>query len=89
MSCRVASRGVGTILLNFIMRKSREHVNFLLADYVNTGCNKLMYATFKFSGFEVFERQNGERTLLKCDLRKIQDFPDYVEVFDETTDEQI
>lgn len=77
MSCRVMSRGVGSILMNYIRSRAREAGVALEADFVSNGRNRMMYATYKFSGFSEVER-DGDRTRLLCDLSLPADYPSYV-----------
>ncbi|GCE50438.1 HAD superfamily phosphatase (TIGR01681 family)/FkbH-like protein [Thermosporothrix hazakensis] len=79
MSCRVMSRGVGTILMSYIMQEARKAGVHLLADFLVTERNRMMYVTYKFGGFRERER-NGDMVLLENDLSHIQAFPDYATV---------
>ncbi|MEI5103009.1 HAD-IIIC family phosphatase [Streptomyces sp. PmtG] len=79
MSCRVMARGVGTVLLNHIMRLAREDGAVLRADFVETGRNRVMYVTYAFGGFREAER-DGNRLVLESDLREIQPPPRYLTV---------
>lgn len=79
MSCRVMSRGVGTILLGHIMRLAREAGRPLRADFVETGRNRLMQITYAFAGFREVER-DGDRTVLQSDAAQIQEPAPYVRV---------
>lgn len=79
MSCRVVSRGVGTILLNHVMRLARDDGAELAADFVRTGRNRMMYVTYMFAGFRVAE-QDGDAVLLRSSLDHIQPPPGYVEL---------
>jgi FkbH-like protein len=79
MSCRVMSRGVGTILINHVMQLARDAGVGLQAEYLPTGRNRMIYVTFKFAGFREAEKR-GELGMLACDLRHVQAFPPYVEV---------
>ncbi|EYF03728.1 non-ribosomal peptide synthetase [Chondromyces apiculatus] len=79
MSCRVMSRGVGTILLNHIMAEARRHGAQLRADFVETDRNRMMYVTYRFAGFREVAR-DGQRSILENDLSRIQDPPPYVRV---------
>jgi FkbH-like protein len=79
MSCRVVSRGVGTILINHILRTARAANVRLQAEYVANDRNRLMYVTYKFAGFREIER-NGDLVLLENDLSSIQPCPPYVRV---------
>lgn len=79
MSCRVMSRGIGTIILNYIMGKAKADGVRLLADFVANGRNRMTYVTFKFAGFREVER-NGDAVVLESDLDLVQEFPSYVQV---------
>lgn len=79
MSCRVMSRGVGTVLLNYILRRAKAANVRLLAEFVSTDRNRMMYVTYKFAGFKEISRENG-RALLENDFSLIQGFPPYMKV---------
>ncbi|AKT41172.1 HAD-IIIC family phosphatase [Chondromyces crocatus] len=79
MSCRVMSRGVGTILLNHIMAKAKLHGAKLQADFVETDRNRMMYVTYRFAGFREVKRED-RWTRLENDLSRIQAPPSYVQV---------
>jgi len=57
MSCRVMSRGVGTLLLHHVMGLAKAAGARLRAEFVPTDRNRMMYVTYKFAGFE--ERCSG------------------------------
>ncbi len=79
MSCRVMSKGVGSILLNHIMAMAREAGVRLRAEFVSNGRNRQMLITYKFAGFKEIGRE-GETAILENDLALVQPFPDYVDV---------
>jgi FkbH-like protein len=79
MSCRVISRGVGTILINHIMKLAKEANVKLLAEFVPNGRNRMMYVSYKFANFREVG-QSGDLIILENDLSRIQDFPTYVNV---------
>jgi FkbH-like protein len=79
MSCRVMSRGIGTIILNYLMARARAAGVRLLAEYVANDRNRMMYVTFKFAGFREL-RRTGDSVLLESDLSRLQAFPAYVHV---------
>ena len=79
MSCRVMSRGVGTVLLNHVMRLAKEDGAKLRADFVETGRNRVMYVTYAFAGFSEIAR-DGNRLVLESGLEQIQPPPTYLEV---------
>ena len=77
MSCRVISRGVGTVMLNFIMRQARQHQVRLQAELVPTDRNRMMHVTYKFAGFKLVGTSGGAQ-VFESDLSNIQDVPPYV-----------
>lgn len=80
MSCRVMSRGVGSILLNYIIQRSRAAGKTLRADFVDTGRNRMMFVTYRFAGFKEIDASDTT-TLLELDNEApAPGFPDYVEV---------
>lgn len=79
MSCRVMSCGVGTILLNHIMRLAKDKGVRLLAEFVPNDRNRVMYVTYKFAGFKEIESR-GSLLVLESDLERLQPPPGYVKV---------
>lgn len=77
MSCRVMSRGVGTILINQIMHSAKKQNVRLCAEFVSNERNRMMYIAYKMAGFRECE-QNGQSMLLENDLSHIQACPKYV-----------
>lgn len=79
MSCRVMSRGVGTIMMSYIMSKAKPANVPLRAHFIPNGRNRMMYVTYKFGGFEEVAK-DGDLVILENKLGQIQPFPDYVQV---------
>ena len=77
MSCRVMSRGVGTILLSYIMRLAKNENVQLCAEFLPNDRNRMMQITYRFAGFREMKRQ-GDLVILENDLTHIQPFPDYI-----------
>lgn len=77
MSCRVMSRGVGTVLLGYIMGQARAAGAGLRADFIETGRNRMMQITYAFAGFREVSRDRGH-VVLAADLSTLQDPPGYV-----------
>jgi GNAT superfamily N-acetyltransferase len=75
----VMSRGVGSVLLNDIMRRARADGAGLLADFVETGRNRMMQITYAFSGFREVSR-DGAHVVLAADMDTLQDPPAYVKL---------
>lgn len=79
MSCRVMSRGVGTIMMTHIMNLAKAAGVPLRAHFVPNGRNRLMYITYKFGGFSEVETQD-DLVILENTLQQVQPFPDYVDI---------
>jgi FkbH-like protein len=79
MSCRVMSRGVGTIMLNFVMNEAKKANRRLQAEFVPNDRNRMMLVTYSFAGFKEIQSNNGV-TIYENDLSRIQPFPNYVKV---------
>ena len=77
MSCRVMSRGVGTIMLNYLLRRAKQRGARLQAEFVRTDRNRMMFVTYKLGGFKEVSR-DGDLVVLEHDLTQIQPFPEYV-----------
>ena len=79
MSCRVMNRGVGMILLNYILRRAREARVRLLSEFVANDRNRMMYVTYKFAGFTEIENRDGLQ-ILQHSLESIPPVAGYVRV---------
>lgn len=77
MSCRVMSRGIGGPLITFLRREAKAAGVALRADFKDTGRNRMMYVTYKFSGFTEVA-VTGEVSLLENDLSQVPPFPVYL-----------
>jgi len=79
MSCRIMSRGVGSIILNQLINQSIDSKVKLIAEFIPTDRNRMMYVTYKFAGFSEMEKKDAVNLLENKDdnHRKI---PDYIEV---------
>lgn len=76
-SCRVISRGVGTLLLNHVMRLALEAGVRLQADFQPTGRNRMMAITYAFAEFKPVGLA-GTQLIFESDLSQIQPCPDFV-----------
>jgi len=79
ISCRVVSRGVGTIMLNHIMGMASKQNVALRAEFVPNERNRMMLVAFKFAGFREHDRRDNV-VILENDLAHIQAPPSYVKV---------
>lgn len=80
MSCRVISRGVGSVLLLRIMNEAKKLNKKLLADFKKTEKNKMMYVSYKFANFKEIEISEDGVVLLENDLSLLQPYPQYVRI---------
>ncbi|NJM73458.1 MAG: HAD-IIIC family phosphatase [Scytonema sp. RU_4_4] len=77
MSCRVMSRGVGTIMMNHIMSLAQNNNVRLLAEFISNDRNRMMYISYKFAGFQEIDKR-GYSVIFENDLTRIQPAPSYV-----------
>ncbi len=79
MSCRVISRGVGSVLIGHIAREAKRTRVPLYAEFIPNGRNRMMYITYRLAGFREVSK-NGSLSLLENRLEEIPQFPTYLEV---------
>lgn len=79
MSCRVMSKGVGMVFLNTIINKAKQMNVRVIAQFVPTDRNKIMYISYKFNGFREIEKKDGV-VIFESDMSYERKIPDYVQV---------
>jgi len=79
MSCRVMSRGVGTVMLNYIIKLAKENKVRLCAEFVSNNRNRMMYISYKFAGFKETQKRD-DLVIFENDLMRIQPWPEYMKV---------
>jgi FkbH-like protein len=79
MSCRVMSRGVGTVMLNYIIKLAKENNVRLCAEFVANNRNRMMHIAYKFAGFKEIAKM-GELKVMENDLTRIQPQPEYMNI---------
>lgn len=77
MSCRIMSRGVGSVLLGYILRRAAERGVPALARFRRTDRNRPMYLAFKMAGFREIDRHN-DVALLRHDGTALDPVPSRV-----------
>ena len=77
MSCRVMSRGIGTIVLHQLMREAKDMGARFLAHFVRTDRNRQMFITYRFAGFRE-AGYDGHVLVLEHDLAYIPPTPSYL-----------
>lgn len=85
ISCRVLSRGIGTILIDFILEKANKKSKTVFAKFKKTSRNKMMYMTYAMAGFN-FVEQKDDLVILKHSMKNIREIPLYVEIIDDTNE---
>ncbi|HXM58369.1 MAG TPA: HAD-IIIC family phosphatase [Candidatus Dormibacteraeota bacterium] len=79
MSCRVVSRGVGSVLLNCLLRAAHRDGAGLEAEWVPNERNRLMEVTLRFAGFREVGGEDGVRRL-RADPSRVPALPAHVTV---------
>jgi predicted enzyme involved in methoxymalonyl-ACP biosynthesis len=82
MSCRVMARGVGTVLISYIMQLAKDANVKLQAEFVFNGRNRMMHIAYAFANFQECERR-GDALLFENDLSRIPSLPGYIRVITE------
>jgi FkbH-like protein len=81
MSCRVMSRGVGTVLLQHLQARAAKAGVVLQADFVPTDRNRIMYVTYRFAGFtDALSAPDGDGDLLEYRSEEVPEPPDYLQL---------
>lgn len=79
MSCRVATRGVGTALIGHLVHRAATSGVRLRAAFAQTDRNRQMYIAYKFAGF----RDSGEESgtaFLEHDFKRMPVLPSYLTI---------
>ncbi|HEY6324158.1 MAG TPA: HAD-IIIC family phosphatase [Thermoanaerobaculia bacterium] len=79
MSCRVISRGVGSILISHVLRLAQAAGIRLQAEFKATPRNRMMLVAYKFAGFREVAK-HGELLVFEHPLDQVQAFPHYVQI---------
>lgn len=79
MSCRVMSKGVGTIMIHHVLRMAKQAGVRLRAEFVSNDRNRQMLITYRFAGFKEMEKV-GEVSVMENDYSVIQPPPPYVDL---------
>lgn len=84
MSCRTVSRGVGSVLLTYLMKQAAADGKKLRADFRRTERNRQMLVTYQFSNFKEMSRDEAGNILFENDLSNMQEYPAYIKVLTES-----
>lgn len=80
MSCRVMSRGVGTLLFHHLINEALRAGRAVRAEFVDTGRNRQMYLTYRFSGMRRLGPLPEGGELWEYPSTEAKPYPDYVEM---------
>lgn len=79
MSCRVMSRGVGTVLITFLRNLAKQQGVALEAEFISNDRNRMMYMTYKFNQFREKETRDNW-VLLENVLDTVPPYPEYMQL---------
>ena len=79
MSCRVMSKGVGTIMIHHVLRMAKKAGVKLRAEFVSNDRNRQMLITYRFAGFREVAKA-GEVSVMENDFSALQPPPPYVDL---------
>lgn len=82
MSCRVMSRGVGTVMLNHVMRLAAGAGAKLQAELIPNDRNRMMLITLRLGGFQEVRRE-GDLLILESTNPDVPPPPRYLELVTE------
>lgn len=74
LSCRVMSRGIGSVLVNFIKKKALVEKKELFAEFIETEKNRMMKLMLMLNDFE----EINDKNYLLCKNLKNNEIPDYI-----------
>jgi len=78
MSCRTVSRGLGSVLLTYLMKQAAQDGKKLRADFRRTDRNRQMLVTYQFSNFREIEKTQDGQITFEHDLHTIPDYPSHI-----------
>ncbi len=83
-SCRVMSRGIGSMMLHYLNQKAVEKQLSLTASFKDTGRNRMMYMTYKMAGFVDAGKTDGDSSLLHYQPEFSSGLPPYITITDQS-----
>lgn len=81
VSCRVIPRGIGTIVIHYVISKAKENNVRLLAEYIPTDRNRIILMTYTMIGFKIVEKQ-GNLCILENKFDNMRELPSYIHICD-------
>ncbi len=80
MSCRTMSRGIGGIELRWLCNKALHENKKLIARFIPSDRNRIMYLTYKMAGFSDVSNESDKGMLLGLKSTTPFALPDYVQI---------
>lgn len=82
MSCRTASRGIGSVLMAYLSNSAIRQNAKLYADFLRTDRNRQMYVTYKMMNFIERDKFSDGRIVFESQVSTIQYYPSYISVLE-------
>lgn len=82
VSCRVISRGIGAVLLNYTMSRAARSDARFEADFRATGKNRMMQIAYRFANLREV-RKEGDVTVYGHPLVDVPDTPDHFQLIED------
>lgn len=79
MSCRVMSRGVGGVMINYLRQCAHDARVRLRAEFLPNGRNRMMLITYKFAGFRQISDESG-LSVFEAGSETVPGYPSYMKV---------
>ena len=83
VSCRVMSRGIGSVLLGHVIARSRAEGARLLGEFVPTERNRVMLVAYRFAGFAPLEERGDGVTVYEYRSPTVPAVPGYLDLSSE------
>ncbi|MCS3796540.1 HAD-IIIC family phosphatase [Niastella sp. OAS944] len=80
-SCRVMSRGIGTVMLQYLAALACKKNKKLTANYRDTGKNRIMYLAYKFASFKESGIYEDDCMVMEYTMNE-QFVPAYIKIID-------
>lgn len=80
-SCRVMSRGIGTVMLQYLAALACKKNKKLTANYRDTGKNRIMYLAYKFAFFKESGIREDDCMVMEYTMNE-QSVPAYIKIID-------
>ncbi len=77
MSCRVMTRGVGSVFIRWLQKEAMSRAVALRAELIPNERNRMMIATYRFLGFQLVAREDDVE-IYQHPLAEAVTFPDYI-----------